>query len=379
MSEALPKRPTVAEITLENLAYNLRSVKKFIRDDVRYMAVVKADAYGHGAIECSRQLEKQNVDWLAVALPEEGIELRNAGIKVPILCLSGFWGGQETALLRYGITPAIFDLEKAEALDLAAGNAGTVALIHVKVDTGMGRVGVPAKDVYEFAAGLKRFKYLDVEGIMTHFAVADDLAQIEFTNRQIEQFRSAVAAFRELGFDPKYEDLANSPGAIAHPSSRQNMVRLGGVLYGLGADVLPTNIDVPDLRPVMSLRTEISFLKKVSAGSSVGYGRTFIANRDSVIATLPIGYYDGYPRVLSNRARVLLNGCYAPVSGRISMDWTTVDVTDVPDPKVGDEVILIGESGGLAVRAEDIAAAAGTISYEITCGISSRVPRIIQR
>ena len=375
MTEPISQRPTWAEISLDNLAANFHSAKKFI-GDTKYMAVVKADAYGHGAAECAKRLEKEGVDWFGVALPEEGVELRKAGIRKLILCLGGFWDGQETIALSYGLTPVVFQIEKAAALNEAAASRGTDVSIHVKIDTGMGRIGVRHDHVSEFADALKPLEHLRIEGIMTHFAAADDLGQNEFTDLQMERFKTAVATFREKGFNPAYLDLANSPGAVAHPAARSNFVRLGGVLYGLGGDVLPVGIDKPALRPVMALYTKIAHLKKVPPGETIGYGRTFTTRSESMIATVPIGYQDGYSRTLSNNSRVIVNGHEAPVVGRISMDWTTIDVTGIPSAKIGDLVTLIGENNGLAVKAEDLARATNTISYEITCGINRRVPRI---
>jgi alanine racemase len=376
MTDIKSSRPTWAEIDLDNLAFNFRSTRDFVGASVKYMAVVKADAYGHGAVECAKRLEAEGVDWFGVALPEEGVELRQAGIRKLILCLGGFWDGQETVALNYNLTPVVFQIEKAKALNQAASTRGTAVAIHVKVDTGMGRVGVRYDAVSEFADALKELDSLRLEGVMTHFAAADDLSQTAFTNQQIERFNTAVEIFREKGFAPAYLDLANSPGAVAHPSSRSNLVRLGGVLYGLGGDVLPSGIDKPALRPVMSVRTRIAHLKKVPAGETVGYGRTFTASRESLIATIPIGYQDGYSRTLSNASRAIVRGCFAPVAGRISMDWTTLDVTGVTGVEVDDEVILIGEQDGLEVTAEELAGLTNTISYEITCGINRRVPRV---
>ena len=228
------QRPTVAEIDLADLSFNFHSVREFVGRDIAYMAVVKANAYGHGAIECARQLEKDGVDWFGVAIPEEGVELRNAGITKPILSLGSFWHGQEELLLRHNITPVIYRLENAESLDKFAGQQGRKLSVHVKVDTGMGRIGVQFSEITAFAEKLKSFPNLQVEGIMTHFAAADDLCQNEFTDRQISELQTAAGIFRAKGFTPIYVDMANSPGAIAHPGSLGNMVRLGGVLYGLG-------------------------------------------------------------------------------------------------------------------------------------------------
>jgi alanine racemase len=210
---------------------------------------------------------------------------------------------------------------------------------------------------------------------MTHFAAADDLSQKEFTDLQIERFYDAVAKFRASGFDPECIDLANSPGAVAHPASLGNMVRLGGVLYGLGDDVLPKEAPKPELLPVMSLYSKIAHLKSVPPGETLGYGRTFKTTRDSLIATIPVGYEDGYRRVLSNRSSVIVRGRMAPVVGRISMDWTIVDVTDIPEAAFGDTVTLIGRDGEAAITAENLATLCSTISYEITCGINRRVAK----
>ena len=375
MPEPTLHRPTWAEIDLGNLSFNFDSVRTFIGHDIAYMAVVKANAYGHGSVECAQRLESDGVDWFGVALPEEGVELRTAGIRKPILCLGSFWHGQEDILLDHDLTPVIYRIENAEWFETATKRKGRTANIHVKVDTGMGRIGVRFDEIVEFAEQLKKFSNLNLEGVMTHLAAADNLAENEFTSEQIRKLNQSVDIFREKGFRPHYVDMANSPGAIAHPNSRGNMVRLGGVLYGLGGDVLPKDIEKPELKPVLSLLTQIAHIKRVPAGSSLGYGRTFFTDRESLIATIPIGYQDGYPRALSNRGRVLINGVFAQIVGRISMDWTILDVTDVPKASIGDRVVLIGERSGLSIKAEDLAVESGTISYEITCGIDHRVPR----
>lgn len=376
MSIDQPHRPTVAKIDLDNLAYNFHSVKKFVGEHVSYMAVVKADAYGHGAVECARRLERKGADWFAVALPEEGVELRDAGITKPILCFGGCWPGQEDTLLDRQITPAIFNIETARRFNEAARSRNVAANVHIKIDTGMGRVGVPWREAPLFAKELISLSNLSMQGLMTHFAAADNLSEKDFTNGQVEKFETIVAAFRDLGFSPEIIDLANSPGAVAHPNSLGNMVRLGGVLYGLGGDVLPAGIEKPDLKPVMSLATELTQIKRVAEGESLGYGRTFVTARDSIIGTIPIGYHDGFRRSLSNIGRVIVNGSFVPVVGRVSMDWTIIDLTDVPDAAVGDEVVVIGRQHGLNISAEDVAGLVGGLSYEVTCGISARVPRI---
>jgi len=376
MSESESQRPTWTEINLDNLAFNFRSVKNFVGEKYKYMAVVKADAYGHGAVECAKRLESEGIDWFGVALPEEAIELRKAGIRKLILCLGGFWNGQEKYLLNYNLTPVIFQIGKARIFNSIAEERGTIANIHIKIDTGMGRIGVRFDELTDFADKLKEFKNLRVEGLMTHFAAADNLSENEFTNEQIRRFYSALEILKEKGFNPVYNDLANSPGAVAHENARGNMVRIGGILYGLGGDVLPKEIEKPELKPVLSLYTRITNLKKIPKGESLGYSRTFVTEKNSLIATVPIGYQDGYTRRLSNCGQVIVNSVLVPVVGRISMDWTIIDVTDVPNIKLDDRVILIGEQNQLKVSAEDLAGKTGTISYEITCGIDRRVRRI---
>jgi len=369
-------RPTWAEINLDDLAHNFHSVKNFISEPIKFMAVVKADAYGHGAVRCAKKLAAAGIDWFGVALPEEGLELRENKIQTPILCLGGFWSGQENFVIENNLTPVIFRLDIAEKLNDAARKKDTIVDVHIKIDTGMGRIGIRFEEANNFAEQLKRLSNLRIDGIMTHFAAANNLAENNFTNLQIKQFNEAVKIFEAKGFQPTYRDLANSPGAVAHPNSYGNMVRLGGVLYGLGGDVLPAEIVKPELKPVLSLHTRIAQLKRVPKGETLGYSRTYTATKDSIIATVPIGYQDGYSRSLSNSGRAIINKKYVPIVGRISMDWTILDVTEAPEAKVNDEVILIGKSGKLHVTSEELAQKTDTISYEITCGINRRVTRI---
>jgi alanine racemase len=373
-----PGRPTRAEIDLGALASNFRAVRAAVGAGVRLMCVVKADAYGHGARECARRLASEGADWFAVALPEEGVVLRGAGVTEPILCLEGFWEGQAALCVRERLTPVVFRLDTAEALDRAAREAGAVAEVHVKIDTGMNRLGVRAEAAGEFASRLRDFKNIRVGGLLTHFASADEIQAAEFTRAQAARFASAAATFRARGHEPAVEHLSNSAATFAEPSARGGMVRPGGVLYGLWRDVLRPSDDPPPLRPVMALRTRVTLLKRVPVGETLGYGRTHALARDSLIATLPAGYADGYRRALSNRGRVVVRGRYAPVVGRVSMDLTIIDVTDVPGVREDDDVTLIGADGGASVTAEEIARAAGTISYEITCGIGARVPRMYE-
>jgi alanine racemase len=368
-------RPTWAEIDLDALAENLRVIRAQVGRDVSVMAAVKANAYGHGAVRCALRLEREGVDWFGVAMAEEGIELRKAGLSKPILCLAGFWAGQETACLQQRLTPVVYRLDMIEALDSAARNAGVIADVHVKIDTGMGRLGVRSDDVRQFCDALSRYQSVRVDGLMTHLAAADDPAQEDFTNDQLKRFQQAVNLFREKGFAPTYVHAANSAAAFAYAQARGNMVRPGGTLYGFRRDVLPPQIEASQLRPVLSLRSRIMLLKTVGKGEKLGYGSMFQTTRPSLIATVPIGYDDGYRRALSNRGRVIVGGTFAPVVGRVSMDLVLIDVTDVAGVSLDDQVTMLGRDGALEISAEDLAELAGTISYEITCGISSRVPR----
>lgn len=374
MTYGINQRPTEAVIDLNALAFNFHSSRSFIGPDVKYMAVVKADAYGHGAVECARRLEAEGIDWFGVAIPEEGVEIRKAGVKTPILCLGSFWPGQEELLFEYGLTTVIYDIGRARSLSQCVADKGSEVDIHVKIDTGMHRVGVDFREVEAFAHELKSLENLRIDGLLTHFSSAEDPQEDDFTGLQIQRFREACEIFRKAGHDPEWLDMANSPGAIAHPDSRGNMVRLGGALYGLIDDIIPETTPQPELKPVLSLRSRIAYVRHVPAGETLGYGRIFRTDRDSLIALVPIGYADGYPRGLSNRGKAWVNGHLVPVIGRISMDWTFLDVTDVANVQIGDDVYLIGGDNA-AVRAADLARELDTIGYEITCGISPRVCR----
>ena len=372
-------RPTWAEINLDNLTHNLRVTRSALGDGVAVMPALKADAYGHGAIECARALEEAGVEWFGVALPEEGLALRRAGIVTPILCLGGFWEGQEASLIAHRLTPVVFRLELLDRLDHAARAAGTIADYHLKVDTGMCRLGVLQAELVDFLDGASRFQNVRLDGALTHLASADSPDHAKFTEMQISSFEQAVRIIREGGHNPNWIHEANSAGAFAYPNSRGNLVRLGGVLYGLWRDVTNRSVPPLDWRPVMSLHSRIELLKTVPSGTALGYGCTYVTARASQIATLPIGYEDGLRRDLSNCGHVIVRGQLAPIVGRVSMDLTLVDVTDVEGVTVGDETVIIGSQGGTQLAAESIAAQIGSVSYEVTCGVSDRVPRICTR
>ena len=373
------QRPTWAEINLDNLAANFNSIKERVGSDTRVMAVVKANAYGHGAIPCAKRLSVEGADWFGVALPEEGVELRAAGIREPILCLGGFWEDQAAICVKHQLTPVVYRPDMIRSLNQAANDAGVIADAHVKVDTGMGRLGVRFDQLSDFLASIGGFKHVRIDGVLTHFAAADDASCKPLTHDQMRRFNEAVSMFRQHGYNPSLLHMANSAGIYGEKQSWGNMVRPGGVLYGLWRDVLPLSAGDPELKPVMSVHSQVSLLKWVPAGETIGYGCTFEASRRSLIATIPVGYHDGYLRGLSNRAHVIIRQTYAPVVGRVSMDLTLVDVTGIKGVQINDKVTLLGidETGSaLHVTAEDLARIAGTLSYEVTCGIGSRVPRV---
>jgi alanine racemase len=367
-------RPTRADIDLDALVHNLALVREAVGDRP-ILAVVKADAYGHGAVAVARALAEAGVAMLGVALPEEGIELRRAGLRTPILLLGGLTPAQADAVLDHDLTAAVYRADQVQALQEAAGRRGLDAAVHLKIDTGMGRLGVPVDDVPGFAALLAAARRLRVAGVFSHLAVADDPAD-PFTGEQIARFREALGRLRERGLDPPHVHLANSAAVTDHPPAWLTLVRPGIVLYGYppSARVRPR-----DWRPVLALKTRIIYLKTVPEGTTLGYGRTYVAPGPRRIASLAIGYDDGLPRALGNRGHVLVRGREAPIVGRVSMDLTTIDVTGVPDASLGDEVTLIGADGGARLGADRVAEWAGTIVWDVLCGIGARVPRLVRR
>jgi alanine racemase len=367
-------RPTWAEIDLGILAANLGAVRRRV-DGRPILAVVKADAYGHGAIEVARALREDGVERFGVAIPEEGVELRRAGIRSPILVLGGFAPPQADLLLQHDLVPAIYRQDQVESLSSAATRRGVVATAHLKIDSGMGRLGVPAAEVPAFLPILRKNRSIRLTGAFSHLAVADDPAD-SFTRDQTHLFQEAVRAIQTAGLPADEIHLANSAAIMDHPPAWLTLVRPGLILYGYPPSSRVTALPV---RPVLSLRTRIIYMKEVSPGTTLGYGRTFQARRPTRVASLALGYDDGLPRLVSNRGHVLVRGRRAPIVGRVSMDLTTVDVTDVPAAALGDEVTVIGVSGEEALGADQIAAWAETIPWEVLCGIGSRVPRLYIR
>lgn len=370
-------RPTIAQIDLAALRYNYKMIRDAVKPECGVLAVVKADAYGHGFMDVALELEKLRVTAFGVAFLAEGIQLRKSGIDRPILILGGIYPGQEKKCVGFSLSSAVFDMEQAIALDSAAGRLYRKAKIHVKVDTGMGRLGVQFHQVDEFFADLRKLKNIEVEGILSHFASADELDDPgrEYTKMQAERFTKSVAIAREKGFNPCYLHIANSAATFSLDLPFCNLVRPGIALYG----ALPSAdfADRLELKPVMSLKSRIAMLKNVEPDTNISYARRYKTETSATIASVPVGYADGYRRSLTNRGEALVRGVRAPVIGTVCMDWIMLDVSLIPDVQVGDEVVLLGsDAEGHSIRAEELAEWSGTISYEFFCGISKRVPRI---
>ena len=366
------ERPTVAQVNLEALSHNYAEVVR--RAEGRnILAVVKAGAYGHGAIPISRRLLQLGADMLGVALVEEARELRESGIHAPILLMGTVFPEQAEAVLELKLTPVLATMSFAQALSAVAGTLQMNVPVHVKIDTGMGRIGIPPEDAADFIAAIRKLPGIDVQGLMTHFADAD-LCDKAYASKQIDRFESLLAELSARGMTIPVRHAANSAAILDFRRALFTMVRPGLMLYGYNP--LEGGAKKTDLKPVLSLVTRIAFLKKVPRGVPISYGRTFVTERESLIATLPIGYADGYSRRLSNAGEAIVRGVRVPIVGRVCMDMCMIDVTDVSGTSEGDPVVLIGSQANERITAEDIAYKTGTIAYEVLCGISSRVPRI---
>lgn len=359
-------RHTWAEINIGSLKSNFLQVRKTVGSDVGVVSIVKADAYGHGAAVVSKVLADLGSDMLGVATVEEGIELRKSGIKAPVISLGGIQPEEAETAIENDLVSSLFSVSSAEALDNAARKRGVKAKYHLEIDTGMGRLGVGVGELSEFLNQVAGLKNVEMEGVFTHFANADREPR-DSTLNQIAVFEKTLSLIKRTGFSPKYIHSANSAAIQKFPESHKNLVRPGIMLYGSG------KLGNFELSSVMKLKTRIIQLKRLPAGTTVGYGGTFVADRPAAIATLPVGYADGYMRRLSNRARVSINGTTAPVVGTVCMDFIMADVSGVPGVKVGDEVTLFGDD---RVSVEYVAGWAETISYEILSTVGKRVPRV---
>ncbi len=363
------------EIDLSALRHNFLQVRARVGSQAGILAVVKSDAYGHGMIPVARELASAGVDFFGVSKCWEALKLRSAGIVQPILILAGIEADDIPEVLEKDLRPAVYRTDHCRLLNEASRGAGKGARIHLKIDTGMGRLGIPDRDLEPFLDELAGLRHLEIEGVFSHLATSDE-ADKTFSQEQLDRFRRVLRRFHDRGIPVRYAHIANSGGVLDLPEAHHQLVRPGIMLYGS-----PPSDEIlcpAPLRPVMTLKTKILQIKEVPAGQSIGYGRTFTCPRPMRIATVAVGYDDGYPRVLSNRGEALVRGLRAPIVGRVSMNLITLDVTHVPDAAEDDEVVLLGAQGSERITAEEIAAKAGTISYEIYCAIGKNPQRFFR-
>lgn len=365
-------RPVWAEIDLAAIAHNVRAIRKITSAEM--MAVVKADGYGHGALQVARVALANGAQRLAVAILNEALELRQQAVTVPILVLGYTPEEQAEVVVANEVTQTVFSWPLAEALSKVAVKLDKKAKIHVKVDTGMGRVGVQPEEAVKFIRQLMTLPNLEVEGMFTHFAVADEQDK-SYTKEQFAKFMAVVESLAGEGISLPLYHVANSAAIIDLPSTHLNLVRPGIILYGL----YPSDqVDKEKilLRPALTLKARIGHIKRVKAGTSISYGRKYIAPEERVLATLPLGYADGFTRLLFAKGQVLVKGQKAPLVGRVCMDQCMIDITDIPGVETGEEVVLIGRQGKGSISVEELAEKIGTINYEVVCMISQRVPRV---
>ncbi|MFQ5946256.1 MAG: alanine racemase, partial [Anaerolineae bacterium] len=374
-------RPTWVEIDLSAVAHNVRRIVEEVGPEVRVLAALKADAYGHGAVQVARTAMANGASMLGVACLPEAQELRRAGIDAPILVLGYTPAWQARDALLIDLRTTIFSTDAAEALSRAAEGLDRDAIVHVKVDTGMGRLGLKPEEVVAFLRKVSALPRLELEGLFTHFAVADTVDAWgqagwarDYTEGQIATFTEVLDEVKEAGFEIPLAHAANSAALFAFPHSRFNMVRPGIALYGL--DPSPDVKCPPDFRSVLVFKTQVAQVKEVPEGAHISYGAEFRTERPSRIAVIPVGYGDGFRRSPRNWGEVLVRGQRAPVVGRVTMDQSMLDITDIPEVRAGDEVILIGEQGEDRITAEHVAEQLGTINYEVVSAILARVPRL---
>ncbi|WML36173.1 alanine racemase [Clostridium sp. OS1-26] len=367
-------RPVWAEINLDNLVYNIRQIREKVKSK-ELIGVVKADAYGHGAVEVAPILLQNGATRLAVAVLTEGVELRKSGIKCPIMILGLTPETLSDDLIKYDIEPAVSSYEYALTLSNIAQSKGKTIKIHIVIDTGMGRIGfLPSEESVEEIHKISKLPNIEIEGLFSHFCTADE-ADKSYSNMQFEKYNWFYEKLIGKNIKINMRDIANSAAIMELPETHYDGTRPGIILYGY----YPSNeVDKNQLsiKPVMTWKANVVHVKTLEKGEYIGYGRKFRTERKSIIATLPIGYADGYTRMMSGKAKVIINGKFAPVVGNICMDQCMIDVTDVGDVKVGDEIILMGSDGNLKFNADDMAAILGTINYEVICMVSKRVPRV---
>lgn len=375
-------RLTWAEVSLTALRHNFRTVQDYVAPGATVCAVVKCDAYGHGLVPCAKALQEEGAMWFGVTDTNEGVQLREAGISGRILVMSGFWRGDEEAVVHYDLTPAVWEWNHIELLEDAAerlGRGGPVP-VHLKIDTGMARLGISLEDIAQFAQVLRDAQHVVLEGVFTHFASSEVIDSLACT-AQIARFDDAVTALIESGLSPVYYHLANSAAIITRHNSWKNFVRPGLSLYGYFLPVISAVTGNPDTSyelpvvPALTWKTRILAIRDVPARQPIGYNGAYVTQAPARIAVLPVGYGDGLSRHLSSRGRVIVRDDVASIVGNVSMDLTTIDVTGIPGVDVGQEVIILGESGRHKISAWEHASLATTIPYEILTGISKRVER----
>ncbi|MBI2471554.1 MAG: alanine racemase [Planctomycetes bacterium] len=366
-------RPTWVEIDLGALKHNLSAIKKWVGPDIKILGIVKADAYGHGDYEVSRVLLNNGAETLGIAILEEGIQLRDKGIKAPLLLLGGIFEEQIETVIHCDLIPTVYDLKLAGVLAKKASYFNKKLKVHVYVDTGMGSIGVKYDKAVEFVKSVRNLESLYIEGIYTHCSSSDE-KDSAYTNLQIKRFRDVLAALDTIKVCIPLRHMANSGAILGYPESYFNMVRPGLSLYGLyPSEDVSRDIGI---KPVITFKTRIIHIKDMDAGDVVGYGRAYTIAKPTRVATLPLGYDDGYNRLLSNQGKVIIMGKKASIIGRVCMDQCFVDATNIKDVSVGDEVILYGNQGRETIPIESIAKQLNTIPYEVACNISKRVPRI---
>jgi alanine racemase len=380
MPSRVATRPTWAEVSLSALRQNFRTVVKHAGADVTACAVVKADAYGHGSVECARALQSEGAKWMGVTSLDEAIPLRDAGIESRILLMTGFWRGEENEIVRLGLTATVWEPWHIESLEAAASRADLRHAVHLKVDTGMGRLGVSLEELPAVLRSLSASPHILLEGLSTHLA-SSEVMDAPSVAEQERRFEEAQRMVRAAGFNPPLVHMANTSALISRPETCHNMARPGIALYGYylpfqraGREVSGGTLRLA-VKPVLTWKTRILSMRNFAANQPLGYGGTYVTRAPAHVAVLPVGYADGYNRQLSNRGRVIVREHYAPIVGSISMDLTLVDVTGIPGIAVGDEVILLGAGDGLSVDALEHARLANSSPYEILCNISKRVPR----
>ncbi|MDP4093049.1 MAG: alanine racemase [Bacillota bacterium] len=365
-----------AEVDLDNIAHNVREIRRITNKKAEIMGVVKADAYGHGVMEVANTILNNGVTRLAVSMLDEAIQLRKAGIGVPILILSYTDPKRADEIVEFDVTQTVFSHDLAQALSDAAVRHGKNVKIHIKIDTGMTRVGfMPGYSAVKNVTEISKLPGLIIEGLFTHFASADEKDK-SYTYMQFERFMSICSELNRIGLYIPVKHVANSGGIIEFPEMHLDMVRPGIILYGLYPSD-EVDREKIDLKPAMSLKANVILVKDVEKNTCISYGRIFTTERESKIATIPIGYADGYSRLLAKKARVLINGEYAPIVGKICMDQCMADVTDLDSQvQVGQEVVLFGKQGDKEIKVDELASSIGTINYELVCIIGKRIPRV---